>query len=606
MRSRFARRLRFLCSEQDRRANHFMNSSAIHGPSPMQLRWLLIGAGVIALLVIIALIVPLFINADAHRPEVAAAIESATGRQAVIGRIHVRLLPTAAVVVDGFQLSNPPNFAPGNVLSVDQIRGSLALGALLHGEIHVTSLELVHPTVVLSQDENGRDNYTLPSQMNSGSAGAKQADGSSTSALTAIDSVTLTNADISLVRIPRPGAQPFTMLEVQDLSASLKNITLDAASIGQWQADAKLGGVHAELGAFAEPIVFLGGEVKLDQGAMDSDFQVQVGSVADLKGTLHVSNVKQPVTTFEISTPTFGADALLASLRKTPPSPAAKAQTQAAPAETGNTLLAQGKVSADRVGWTPYVGGNASAEIRIYGDRTEIGPASITLYGGTLQFTARTDARQTPERFSSNIKLQNLDIGHMLAVSPTDLRGKMTGHADFDLELVGSTGGAWQSALTGSGHFSVHDGTLPGVNLAGSLGALAKAAGLKETKFSSIAGDLAIKDGRVNSKLTTMNATPGAVELTGGFGLIDQSLNFSGKATLSPAALGGAPAEAIAGLLGAALNRKVANITLPFTLSGTIAHPIFLPGKSETGTGKTQTAAPDAVQSGLKKLLGKH
>jgi hypothetical protein len=142
--------------------------------------------------------------------------------------------------------------------------------------------------------------------------------------------------------------------------------------------------------------------------------------------------------------------------------------------------------------------------------------------------------------------------------------------------------------------------------LAGSLGALAKAAGLKETKFSSIAGDLAIKDGRVNSKLTTMNATPGAVELTGGFGLIDQSLNFSGKATLSPAALGGAPAEAIAGLLGAALNRKVANITLPFTLSGTIAHPIFLPGKSETGTGKTQTAAPDAVQSGLKKLLGKH
>ena len=103
-----------------------------------------------------------------------------------------------------------------------------------------------------------------------------------------------------------------------------------------------------------------------------------------------------------------------------------------------------------------------------------------------------------------------------------------------------------------------------------------------------------------------MDATAGTVELTGGFGLMDQSLNFSGKATLNPAALGGAPAEAIAGLLGAALNRKVANIALPFTLSGTVAHPVFLPGKSGAGTGNTQTAAPDSVQSGLKKLLGKH
>jgi AsmA-like C-terminal region/AsmA family len=583
-----------------------MNSGDIRGPAPKQLRWLLIGAGVIALLVVIALIVPLFINADAHRPEVAAVIESATGRQVVIGRIHVRLLPTAAAVVDGFQLSNPPSFAAGSLLIVDQVRGGLALGALLHGDIHLTSLELVHPKLVLSQDENGRNNYTLPSQANSGNAGAKENGGSSTFALSAIDTVTLTNADISLARIPSPGAQPFTMFEVQDMSANLKNITLDAAAIGQWQADAKLSGLHAELGAFAEPIVFLGGEVKLDKGAIDSNFQVQVGSVADLKGTLHVSNVKQPVTTFEISTPMFGADALLASLRKAPPRAAAAAQTQGAPAEPSNHLLAQGKISADRVGWTPYLGGNASAEIRIYGDRTEIGPAAVTLYGGTLQFTARTDARQTPERFSSNIKLQNLDIGHMLAVSPTDLRGKMTGHADFDLELVGSTGGAWQSALTGSGHFSVYDGTLPGVNLAGSLGVLARAAGLKETKFSSIAGDLAIKDGRVNSKQTTMDATPGTVELTGGFGLVDQSLNFSGKATLNPAGLGGAPAEAIAGLLGAALNRKVANITLPFTLSGTVAHPVFLPGKSGAGTGNTQTAAPDAIQSGLKKLLGKH
>jgi len=563
-------------------------------------RWLWISAGVIVLFLVIGLAAPLFIDADAHRQEIIDAIQSATGRQAEIGHIHVRLLPSAAAVLDGFQLSNPAGFGPGNVLSVDSVRGGLELGALLHGKIHLTSLELIHPKLMLEQGERDQNNYTFSSQPAAGMATSAPEESTSGFALSEIDKVTLTKADIALQRIANPGAPPFNLFEVQNLGATLSDVTPDLSAIGQWQATANLADLNVQMGAFSGPIVFLSGNVKLDKRAIDSTFQVQVGSVADLKGTLHVDNLDQPVTTFEISTSDFAADALLASLRKTPPSSA----VTTAPTALSSSLLAQGKLSADRVEWTPYVGGNASAEIRIYGDHVEVWPASVTLYGGTLQFTARTDARQTPERFSSNIKLQNLDIGHMLAAGPPDLRGKMTGHADFNLELIGSTGGSWESTLAGSGNFAVHDGTLPGVNLAGSLGVLAKAAGLDETRFSTLTGDLSIKDGHVNSNLIKMDASSGTVQLTGGFGLVDKSLNFTGKATVNASAMGGAPAEAIAGLLGAALKRKVSDISVPFTLSGTIAHPVFLPGKGAPE--KAIGSAPVSAESQLKKLFGKH
>src|SRR5579863_8660540 len=112
-----------------------MNSDAKTWVSRLS-RWAWITGGIVALVLLIGLIVPLFINVDKYRPQIAAAIEKQTGRQVTIGAIHARLLPSAAVVVDGFQISNQKDFAAGQVISADQIRGGVTLTALLHGDIH--------------------------------------------------------------------------------------------------------------------------------------------------------------------------------------------------------------------------------------------------------------------------------------------------------------------------------------------------------------------------------------------------------------------------------------------------------------------------------------
>lgn len=571
-------------------------------------RWAWITSGAIVLVLLIGLIAPLFINVDKFRPRIAAAIEAQTGRQVTLGEIHARLLPSAHVIVDGFTISNPKDFAAGQLLTADQIRGGLTLTALLGGDIHVTSLKLVRPKLVLTQDELGRTNYTFPSQngtANSAGAAAKSSGSSSEFALESIDKINLEDADVSLQQIPAHGAQPFVIVDAHKINVEMENVLLDANAIKQWSASADLSGISVDMGALAAQAEFKSGDVKLEGGTLEANFRVELGKIADVKGSVRVTDVTKAETTFDISTPELDAGALLASLRKTPELKGSN--DPATLAAKTDALLAQGKISAEKVVWAPYAGGNASAEIHIYGDRMVVMPATMFLYGGSLQLSARTDSRQDPERYSANLQLRSLDVGRMLASAPGGMKGKMTGFADFDMQLLGSSGADWQKTLTGEGNFSIRDGKLPGVNLAGSLGALAKAAGINETSFKRISGDLNIAGGRVTSKETKMDSSSGVVELSGGVALADQSINIEGKATLGGAAA--VPAEIISSLLSAASNKNVSGgITVPFAIGGTLSDPKFMPGKGIPGiakTGDSKGAAKDPVSTGIQSLFKK-
>ncbi len=584
-----------------------MNTRQTPAESPRR-RWMWILGGIVVLILLIGLIVPMFINVDKYRPQIEAAISGATGRTVTLGAIHARLLPSASVVVDGFQMGNPKDFAGGNLLSVEQIHAGVSLMPLLHGDIHVTSVTLVHPELDLLQDENGRTNYTFPTQADAKSAGAQTPAPSRGFALDSIDTISLNNCEVLLEQIPSHGAKPFTVVDARKINVSLGNIILGGADpVKHWNADANLGGVTVDVGALAIPAVFDSGEVKLAGGALDANFQLSAGKVSKVKGTLHVPDVTNAVTTFDLSTPVLDADALLSSIRETPEiRPSGPVVNSSAAA--GDQLLAKGKISAERVSWAHYQGGNAAAEIHVYGDRMEVMPASMVLYGGTLQISARTDAKQKPERYSANIQLSGLDLGRMLAAANGGMKGKMTGFAEINLQLFGSAGGVWQKSLTGSGKFSIRDGKLPGVNLAGVLGTLAKAAGVNETTFTSIAGDIGVGDGRVTTKETKMDSSSGTVELSGGFSLIDQSMNYQGKASITPSGSGAVPAELITGLLSAATNKNITSITVPFSIEGTLSNPRFLPGKgipNFSSSPKDKNAQADnPLAKGLGKLLG--
>src|SRR6202047_4365222 len=125
--------------------------------------WAKILLGLFVVLLLLALAVPYFLNVDRYRDTIADAIAKQTGRKVTLGPIHARLFPGAGVTVSELHIGNPAGFPTGDLVGADEIRVNVALAPLLHGVIHVNSVDLVRPKLILLTDSRGKNNYTFES-----------------------------------------------------------------------------------------------------------------------------------------------------------------------------------------------------------------------------------------------------------------------------------------------------------------------------------------------------------------------------------------------------------------------------------------------------------
>src|ERR1700733_8760617 len=109
--------------------------------------WAKILLGLFVVLLLIVLALPYFLNVDRYRDTISDAIAKQTGRKVTLGPIHARLFPGAGVSVSDLHVGNPPDFPAGDLVSADEIRVNVALAPLLHGTVHVNSVDLVHPVL---------------------------------------------------------------------------------------------------------------------------------------------------------------------------------------------------------------------------------------------------------------------------------------------------------------------------------------------------------------------------------------------------------------------------------------------------------------------------
>ncbi len=558
-----------------------MNATPTEVPAKRKSSRLAIVIAVLAVIILAVLALPLFINADARRPEIEAELSRATGRKVTLGKIQFRVFPAPSVVIDDARIGNSTDSSAGNVVVADEIRARVSWSALLRDKFLVTAIDVDHAIFTLEKYPDGGGNYIFSAPVKDSAAPSGAASsGAKLFELSPAASINFSNAEATYSEIWILRQSPLGILAAHNLNFQVSDFIAHAGDPAAWEIHAKLDGLRLELAALSAPIAFSSGEATLTHGALDARFHAQAATIADIKGTFRIADVSRGTTSFEISTPAFDARALLAALRNLSAAASAAINSQLdATVAPSSDLLASGRITADRVDWAPYAGGNASAEIRFYSDHTEVWPASVTLYGGTVDFTARTDARQHPERFSANFQLRTLDLSRLLTQAPSGLRGKISGLADVDLELLGSVGGAWRQMLTGNGHFSIRNGKLPGPHIGGTLGHLANAAGLNEIPFKQISADVSIATGRANISQGAVDASLVTAIFSGGFSLTDQSLDLAGIAKFSPDRLN---TPAIRALLGSMLQSKAASATLPFTLSGTVSDPVFASGRAAT------------------------
>ena len=621
-------------------------SSAVSKSSGFPL-WAKILAGLVVLLVLIALAVPYFLNVDRYRQTITDAIAKATGRKVTLGPIHARVFPGVGVSVADLRIGNPAGFPEGDLVGADEIRVNVALAPLLHGIIHVNSVDLVKPKLIVLTDSKGQNNYTFTP---TDATPAKSSDSSSSVTLDQIDSINLTGAEIVVGSVIKGAAAP--LADTKGINITLHNFAISPMRMHDWQAESNLSGVTLSLSGWKDPIAFHTGQFTLSGGKLDAQFVADLATAADIKGTLSVPDFEHPQANFEMSSSLLDVDKLIdvagsgpgipsaptpegvaesapaektssaSPPAKTPgkatakgksaPAPAAGSSQAAASAPAGKSeLVARGHINIEKINQKPYSVGPANVEIRVFTDRAELWPISIGMYGGTLQLTSRIDRVTTPARFTTTVQMRNLDVAKVLAVTP-GAAGKMGGTGELDLQLLGNLSDSWKKTLSGSGKFAVHDGHLPGVNLAGAAESLAKMAGVGgDTPFSILEGDITIADQRVSSKLIHLDSSVGVVDLHGSLGL-DSTLDYQGTTVVNPAgALGkGAVGSVMGGLIGS----RVGKITVPFDLAGTIESPKVTPGKGGPSFGApanasgsapaTTPAIPSSVQDDVNTLKG--
>jgi uncharacterized protein involved in outer membrane biogenesis len=559
--------------------------------------WAKITLATFTVLLLIAEVAPYFLNVDRYRDTIVAAIQNQTGRCVTVGKIRARFLPRLGFVLKDLHIGSPQNFPAGDLVVAGEIRGNLALGPLLHGTIHLNSLDLMRPKVTLVTDRSGKNNYTFPSSPRSSNmpqdprgaalgASKRSDEPSSGVSLDQIPNISVIDAEVLVGTIV--GGALTSLLDVQGINATLHNFAVNPVIVHDWQVDSELTGVTLALRGWRAPIAFRLGQLMLSNGKLDVQFVADLAQASDMEGTLSVPDVEHAQFNFEMSAADLDVNKLVNTMSGESSgswdTPAKAPDLLPGPSE----LIARGHINIEKIAMKPYTLSPAHAEIRVFTDRAELWPIAIGMFGGTLEVSSRVDRTTRPARFTANVLMRNLDMTKVLQVLPS-MRDKMAGTGEFDLQLLGNLSPTWIKTLSGTGKFAVHSGHLPGLNLGGASQGLVKlTAEGGDTPFTVIAGDIDIARQRISSKQVHLDSASGIVDLRGSVGF-DGSLDYQGQISVNLDAVAGSGSlgKFVSGVIGS----RVGKITVPITLSGTIQNPRAQPANDVPGFPPQASAA---------------
>lgn len=517
----------------------------------MKRLWIALGI-VVGVLLLAAVLLPLFVNADSFRPELEQRLSAALNRKVQIGKIEASLFSGGAKA-DRISISDDPAFSKAPFLEASSLRIGLELAPLIFSKkIRMTGITIDDPRITLVRNAAGKWNFSTL-----GSA-APQKETSTQSSGPAPDisvqKFEITGGKVTLAQtghskeqvydhlhllahnISTTSAVPFTLnltlpgggeLQVEGSAGPLNP---QDSSKTPLQATLKLENADLQTAGFLDPESALQGVLDLD-GSFKSD-----GQHAHLEGKAKANNLKvvkggaavhQPVSLDYVADYALGpqSGSLNASVRTGNSTVKAGGTINAAGASTIGNLKVQGENMAvnDVEGLLPAFG--------------VILPAGASLQGGTINL-------------------------NMSAQGPLD-------------------------RLVITGPVNISGTRLSGYSLSSKLGAIARFTGMQpstDTVIQTFSSALRVAPEGIHADNIVLDV-PAIGNLTGA-GTVgsDSSLDF--KMTLKLATGNNS-------LLGALTKASSQGQTsgIPFLIQGTTSKPVFMP------------ALGNAVKSGLLQQL---
>jgi uncharacterized protein involved in outer membrane biogenesis len=115
--------------------------------------------GLVGLLVLIAVALLFFVDANAYKPRLEAAASGALGMEVRVGgRLGIGLFPGLLVTLEDVHIRN----RGADLVSAKEARLGIDLLPLLHKEVRIGKIALKNPSISIEQDRDGKFNFETP------------------------------------------------------------------------------------------------------------------------------------------------------------------------------------------------------------------------------------------------------------------------------------------------------------------------------------------------------------------------------------------------------------------------------------------------------------
>src|SRR5215472_4799626 len=110
---------------------------------------------IIAVLIVIAIAIPLFVDANTFRPKLESELTEALGRQVKVGNLSLSLF-SGSVSADNISIADDPQFSKSAFITAKDLKVGVEMIPLIFSKtLNVTHLTLNQPQINLIKSENG-------------------------------------------------------------------------------------------------------------------------------------------------------------------------------------------------------------------------------------------------------------------------------------------------------------------------------------------------------------------------------------------------------------------------------------------------------------------
>lgn len=533
-------------------------------------RFAIIAGIVIAVILVVILLLPLFINVDSFRPDIEKKVSAALGRQVQIGKISASIFSGGAEA-DNISISDDPAFSKQPFLQASSLQIGLQLMPLIFSrQLNVTAITIKNPDILLIENGAGKWNY---SSLGASQSTSPQTPSSSSNASNfSVEKLEIQNGKIRVAHTPgKEHAYEKVNLLARNISThSAIPFTLSAVTPGGGNVELQgQAGPLNQQDAAKTPL-----EAKLTLEHLDFAatglFDPALGGVVDFDGNVK-SDGRQLVSTGK--------------------------------ATANNLRLVKGATPARQAVNLDYTSN--------YGLETNAGTVNANVHTGNSTANANGTLNASGQNTVAHVKVEGKNMavndvdGLLPAFNVTLPSGASLQGGTINLSL---DAGGPLDALVITGPISVSGTHLIGYNLSSKLGAIAAFTGIKpsnDTLIQTLSSSLRVAPEGIRADNILLDV-PSIGQLTGN-GTISNSQQLDFKMLLKLTSGGGMLGQ----LTGVGTNAQSKGI--PFTIEGTSSNPTFRPSAAGLtglfggipGTSNQSQGQKQGVGGVLNNLLNK-